>query len=61
MKSNMKFFGVVISLLLLSSIILTGCMYAIAADNGEMKDYDLNGKKANNNTLVEKDAPTEQT
>ena len=24
----------------------TGCMYAIAADNGEMKPYDLNGQKS---------------
>lgn len=65
MKSNMKFFVIVISLLLLSSVILTGCMYAIAADNGEMKDYDLNGQKMNNNSLhnnvVAEDAPTEQT
>ena len=47
MKRNVKFFTIVISLLLLSSIILTGCMYAIAADNGEMKPYDLNGQKEN--------------
>lgn len=47
MKRNIKFFTIVISLLLLSSIILTGCMYAIAADNGEMKPYDLNGQKEN--------------
>lgn len=46
MKRNVKFFTIVISLLLLSSIILTGCMYAIAADNGEMKPYDLNGQKS---------------
>ncbi len=49
MKGNIKFFTIVISLLLLSSIILTGCMYAIAADNGEMKSYDLNGQKSNSN------------
>ena len=46
MKRNVKFFTIVISLLLLSSVILTGCMYAIAADNGEMKPYDLNGQKS---------------
>lgn len=45
MKQNMKFFTIVIALLLLSAIILTGCMYAIAADNGEMKPYDLNGQQ----------------
>ena len=50
MKQNMKFFTIVISLLLLSSIILTGCMYAITADNGEMKPYDLNGQKENSDS-----------
>lgn len=63
MKRNVKFFTIVISLLLLSSIILTGCMYAIAADNGEMKPYDLNGQKENNDSpggnIVE-DAPLPQ-
>lgn len=63
MKRNIKFFTIVISLLLLSSIILTGCMYAIAADNGEMKPYDLNGQKQNNDSpggnIVE-DAPLPQ-
>ncbi len=61
MKRNARFFTIVISLLLLSSIILTGCMYAIASDNGEMKPYDLNGKKENGsggNTID--DAPTAQ-
>lgn len=59
----MKFFVIVISLLLLSSVILTGCMYAIAADNGEMKDYDLNGQKENNDSLggnIVEDAPQAQ-
>ena len=63
MKRNVKFFTIVISLLLLSSIILTGCMYAIAADNGEMKPYDLNGQKQNSDgsggNIVE-DAPVAQ-
>ena len=63
MKRNVKFFTIVISLLLLSSIILTGCMYAIAADNGEMKPYDLNGQKENSDSpggnIVE-DAPIAQ-
>lgn len=63
MKRNIKFFTIVISLLLLSSIILTGCMYAIAADNGEMKPYDLNGQKENSDgsggSIVE-DAPLAQ-
>ena len=63
MKRNVKFFTIVISLLLLSSIILTGCMYAIAADNGKMKPYDLNGQKENNDSpggnIVE-DAPLPQ-
>ena len=64
MKRNIKFFTIVISLLLLSSIILTGCMYAIAADNGEMKPYDLNGQKENSDSsggnIVEGDAPLGQ-
>ena len=64
MKRNIKFFTIVISLLLLSSIILTGCMYAIAADNGEMKPYDLNGQKENSDSsggnIVEGDAPLAQ-
>lgn len=63
MKRNVKFFTIVISLLLLSSIILTGCMYAIAADNGEMKPYDLNGQKENNDSLdgnIFADAPQAQ-
>ena len=42
MKRNTKFFTIVMSLILLSAIILTGCMYAIAADNGGVKPYDLN-------------------
>ena len=63
MKRNVKFFTIVISLLLLSSVILTGCMYAIAADNGEMKPYDLNGQKENNDSLdgnIVADAPQGQ-
>lgn len=64
MKRNMKFFTVVISLLLVSSITLAVCMYAIAADNGEMKPYDLNGQKQNSDSpggnIVEGDAPLAQ-
>ena len=63
MKRNIKFFTIVISLLLLSSIILTGCMYAIAADNGEMKPYDLNGQKENSDSSggnIVEDAPLPQ-
>ena len=63
MKRNIKFFTIVISLLLLSSIILTGCMYAIAADNGEMKPYDLNGQKQNSDSSggnIVEDAPLAQ-
>lgn len=64
MKRNVKFFTIVISLLLLSSIILTGCMYAIAADNGEMKPYDLNGQTQNSDSSggnIVEDAPLAQT
>lgn len=63
MKRNMKFFTIVISLLLVSFIILAVCMYAIAADNGEMKHYDLGGQKENSDSpsgnIVE-NAPTAQ-
>ncbi len=41
MKEKIKFITVIISLLLLSSIILTGCMLAIAADNGKAKPYNF--------------------
>lgn len=64
MKRNIKFFTIVISLLLFSSIVLTGCMYIIAADNGEMKPYDLNGQKENSDSsgsnIIEGDAPLAQ-
>lgn len=63
MKRNVKFFTIVISLLLLSAIILTGCMYAIAADNGEMKPYDLNGQTQNSDSSggnIVEDAPLPQ-
>ena len=63
MKRNVNFFTMVISLLLLSSVILAGCMYIIASDNGEMKPYDLNVQKKNSNGLggnVVEDAPTAQ-
>lgn len=64
MKQNIPFFTIVISLLLLSSIILTGCMYVIAEDNGEMKAYDLNGQKENSDSSggnIVEDAPLAQT
>ena len=64
MKRNVKFFTIVISLLLLFSIILIGCMYAIAADNGEMKSYDLNGQKQNSDSSggnIVEDSPLAQT
>lgn len=65
MKRNMKFFAIVLSLLLLSSVILAGCMYAIAADNGEVKPYDRDGQKENGDSpggnIVEGEAPFAQT
>ncbi len=61
MKKNIRFFTVVISLLLISTFILTGCMYAIASDNGEAKAYDLNAQSLPNsgNNVIE-DSPTAQ-
>ncbi len=65
MKGNFQFFSIVLLLLLASLIVLTGCMYAIAADNGEMKSYDLNGQKQNSDrsvdNIVEENAPLAQT
>ncbi len=45
MKQNVGFFTVVILLLFLSSLVLAGCMYAIAADLGDTKPYDRNEQK----------------
>lgn len=47
MKRNTKFFTAAVSLLLLSSVILTGCMYAISRNKGEQKPYDPDGQKEN--------------
>ncbi len=41
MKGNFKFLTIVVAVLLASTLLLTGCMYAIAASNGEAKQYDL--------------------
>jgi len=68
MKRNIMFFSIVISLIFLSVIILTGCMYTIATDNGEMKSYDLKGQKYNSEDdggktpdhILEDDAPAPQ-
>lgn len=64
MKRNIKFFTLVISLLLVSMLVLAGCMYAIAANNGERKPYNLNGQKINfassGGNIVEGDAPLAQ-
>ena len=62
MKQNMKFFTIVISLLMISAIVLTGCMHGIASDNGEMKAY-APGDQTNDGpggNIVE-DAPLAQT
>lgn len=53
MKQNIKFFTIVISLLLLSFIVLVGCMCVVAADNGEMKPYDLNAQKQNSDSAID--------
>ncbi len=49
MKRNLTFFTAVICLLLASALVLTGCMYSIAEDNGEIKPYDLD--RQNNNSF----------
>lgn len=62
MKNNFKFFSIVLVLLLASSIVLTGCMYAIAAENGDAKVYDMGSQiSADSNITVDEDTPTAQT
>lgn len=62
MKNNFKFFSIVLVLLLASSIVLTGCMYAIAAENGDAKVYDMGSQiSADGNIIVDDDTPTSQT
>lgn len=62
MKNNFKFFSIVSVLLLASSIVLTGCMYAIAAENGDAKVYDMGSQiSADRNIIVDDDTPTSQT
>lgn len=62
MKNNFKFFSIVLVLLLASSIVLTGCMYAIAAENGDAKVYDMGSQiSADGNIIVDDDTLTSQT
>lgn len=42
MKKEFKFLISVVSILLVSSLILAGCMQALSESNGESKDYDMN-------------------
>lgn len=64
MKRNMKFLCIVLALLLLSSAILTGCMYAIAAENGDAKEYDESDMESRieavGSSIVPDDTPTNQ-
>ena len=61
MKTNIKFFGTILLLLLASSVILTGCMYAIAAEKGRTKSYDMGSRIENSEgTVAEGGAPTAQ-
>ncbi len=64
MKGNFKFLTIVVAVLLASTLLLTGCMYAIAATGGEAKQYDLDAMSdsAGENVGVNtNDAPTSQT
>lgn len=62
MKNNFKFFSIVLVLLLASSIVLTGCMYAIAAENVDAKAYNMGSQiSADSNIIVDDDTPTSQT
>lgn len=40
MKNNRKFFGIVISVILVSTLVLTGCMQAVSSINGTPTPYD---------------------
>ena len=62
MKNSFMFFSIVLALLLASSIVLTGCMYAIVAENGAAKVYDMGSQiNADNTTIVDDDAPVAQS
>ncbi len=65
MKRNLTFFTAVICLLLASALVLTGCMYSIAEDNGEIKPYDLDRQNNNSFCLTDgnviQDIPPAQT
>lgn len=52
MKRNISFLTVVISLLLISSIVLNGCMYAIGTDKGDGKPYDINSRPSSGGGTV---------
>lgn len=41
MKQTIPFFAIVLSLLVASALLLTGCMYAIAVNNGDAKPYHI--------------------
>lgn len=61
MKNNLKFFGIVLTLLLASSIALAGGIYAIAAENGEAKVYDMGSQISTGGSITGDDTPTSQT
>lgn len=62
MKNNFKFFSIVLVLLLASSIVLMGCMYAVAAENGDAKVYDMGSQiSTNSNIIADDDTPTSQS
>lgn len=62
MKNNVKFFSIVLVLLLASSIVLSGCMYAIAAENGDAKVYDMGSQiSSGSNVIIGDDTPIAQT
>lgn len=71
MKGNIKFFSIVLALLLASFAVLTGFMFAIASENGGMKSYNLGsqidnkngspGENGDGNFVIEGDAPVAQS
>ena len=62
MKNNLKFFSIVLALLLASTAVLTGFMYVIAAENGDAKAYDMGSRiNVDNNVTADDGTPTSQT
>lgn len=61
MNSNKRFSIIAICLVLASALLLTGCMYAIAADIGDEKPYATDDFEASITDVTLEDTPTAQS